>query len=217
MSNSISPLHAFVRNYKLKHLSKAISYILHPLLIPSLGLLAMFNSGTYLSYLPFEVKKWMLVFTFVSTYLIPLSAIFFIYYQGIIKSMQLSTREERYAPLGISIIMFIFCYYLVQRIEVPKLYNAFLFASLVAVSVTLFVTLKFKISIHMVGVGGLTALIIFLAFYLKVDLQFYLIISVLLSGLVGSARLILKAHTPAEVYTGFVAGFTAVILTLLLY
>jgi hypothetical protein len=201
----------------LEKFSKAISYILHPLLIPSLGLLVMFNSGTYLSYLPFDIKKWMFIFTFVSTYLIPLSAIFFIHYQGIIKSMHLRSREERYAPLGICMIMFVFCFYLVQRIEIPKMYDAFLFASVISVLITLLITMKFKISIHMVGTGGLTALIGFLAFYLKVNLQFYLIVAVILAGLTGSARLILKAHTPLQVYTGFIAGFTAVFLTMLIY
>jgi len=186
-------------------------------LIPSLGLLVLFNSGTYLSYISVEIKKWMFVFTFVSTYLIPLSSIFFIYHQGIIKSMQVRSREERYAPLVISLIMYTFCFYLVKRIEVPELYNAFLFSGLLSITLTLLITLKFKISIHMVGTGGLTALIGFLAFNLNVNLQFYLIVGVIIAGLTGSARLILKAHTPAEVYSGFVAGFGTVFLTMLIY
>ena len=77
------------------------------------------------------------------------------------------------------------------------------------------ITIKYKISIHMVGAGGLVALIGFLAFYLKVDLQFYLGIAVVLAGLAGTARIFLKAHTPDEVYTGFfsndaIRGYDAV-------
>ncbi len=56
----------------------------------------------------------------------------------------------------------------------------------------------------------------FLAFYLKVDLQFYLGVAVVLAGLAGTARIILKAHTPDEVYTGFITGFSIVLLTLVL-
>ena len=201
----------------MEKISKTISYIFHPLLIPSLGLLVLFNSGTYLSYLPLEIKRWMFVFTFVSTYLIPLGSLFYMYFRGIIKTIQVRSRQERYAPLVISLMMYAFCFYLVQRIEAPKLYNAFLLSSVLSIAVTLLINLKFRISIHMVGAGGLTALIGFLAFYLKVDLQFYLVVAVIIAGLTGSARLILKAHTPAEIYSGFMLGFATVILTMFLY
>jgi membrane-associated phospholipid phosphatase len=40
-----------------------------------------------------------------------------------------------------------------------------------------------------------------------------LVASLLLSGLVGVARLQLNAHTPAQVYSGFLFGFTVVFLT----
>jgi membrane-associated phospholipid phosphatase len=47
--------------------------------------------------------------------------------------------------------------------------------------------------------------------------MFYLIVVVLLAGLTGSARLNLKAHTPLEVYSGFILGFGAVFLTMFFY
>jgi membrane-associated phospholipid phosphatase len=68
-----------------------------------------------------------------------------------------------------------------------------------------------------VGNGGLVALIAYLAFYLKVDLQFYLGVAVIMAGLTGTARIILKAHTPDEVYTGFLTGFAVVLGTLAVF
>lgn len=197
--------------------AKIISYIFHPLLVPSLGVLILFNSGTYLSYLPPELKRWIFGFTFVSTCLIPLAAVYFMYYQGVVRNLQLSSREERLAPLTISLIMYVFCFYLVQRIDIPRLYDAFLMSGVAAIAASLLVTMKYKISIHMVGMGGLIALIGFLAFHLRVDLHFYLIFAVLLAGIVGSARLIVKAHNEAETYSGFFLGFTAVIITMLFF
>ncbi len=69
----------------------------------------------------------------------------------------------------------------------------------------------------MVGLGGLIALIIFISFYLKVNLSFYLILTVLFTGLTGTARLLLKAHTPVEVYSGFILGFAVVLATMMIY
>lgn len=70
---------------------------------------------------------------------------------------------------------------------------------------------------HMVGLGGLVALITFISFYLKVNLSFYLILVILFTGITGTARLLLKAHTQVEVYTGFVLGFAVVLSTMMLY
>jgi len=200
----------------MEKISKAISYIYHPLIIPSLGLLVLFNSGTYLSYLPFEMKKWMLVIVFLCTYIVPLAFIPFFLYQRVIMNIQLGSRRDRYVPLAVSFVLYIFCYYLIRRISIPHLYHSFILSSLLSILATMLITIKYKISIHMVGSGGLVALIGFLAFYLKVDLQFYLGVSVVLAGLAGTARLILKAHTPGEVYTGFITGFSIVFLTLVL-
>jgi hypothetical protein len=69
----------------------------------------------------------------------------------------------------------------------------------------------------MVGLGGLMGMIMFISFYLKVDLSFYLILTILITGVTGSARLLLKAHTPAEVYSGFLMGFAGVLATMILY
>ena len=185
--------------------------------MPSLGLLVLFNSGTYLSYLPMGVKKWIFGFTIISTYLIPLGSIYFMFYQGIVKSLHMRSREERLAPLVIALVMYVFCYYLVSRIDAPKLYNAFLLSGAISTALCLLITTRFKISIHMVGTWGLLALVGFLAFHLKVNLQFYMIVAVIIAGLVGSARLVLKAHTPLEIYSGFMLGMSTVILTMLIY
>jgi hypothetical protein len=183
--------------------------------MPSLGMLVMFNSGTYLSYLPPELKRWILIFTLVSTFLLPLTVIYFLSLQGIVKSVHLKTREERLAPMVISLILYVFCFYLIKRIDVPKLYNAFLFSGIISIAITLLITTRFKISIHMVGLGGLTALVAFLAFHLKVDLQFYLIVVITLAGITGTARLNLKAHTSSEIYSGYFLGLTTVLFTML--
>ncbi|MFC2080806.1 PAP2 family protein [Bacteroidota bacterium] len=201
----------------MEKISKAISYIFHPLIIPSLGMLVIYNSGTYLAYLPFDMKKWMLLIVFLSTFVVPLAFIPFFLYQRVIMNLQMGSRRERFVPMAVSFILYIFCFYLIRRISIPHMYHSFLLSCMLAVFAAMLITLKYKISLHMVGLGGLVALIGFLAFYLKVDLRFYLGISVLITGLIGTARIILKAHTPGEVYTGFLTGFGVVLLTLALY
>jgi hypothetical protein len=198
----------------MEKLSRVISYVYHPLIIPSLGILVLFNSGTYLSYLPFGMKKGVLLIVFLCTFIIPLLFIPYLIYQRLLLNVQMETRRERYAPLVFSLVLNVFCYFLIRRISIPQIYTSFILSSIIAILATMLITLKYKISIHMVGAGGLVALIGFISFHLKVDLQFYLGISLLLAGITGAARLVLNAHTPAEVYTGFLTGFAIVMLTM---
>ena len=201
----------------LEKLAKIISYIFHPLLVPTVGFLVLFNSGTYLSYLPFNIKAWITSIVFVCTFFIPLVFILFLRYQDIINNIQMKERKDRYIPIIITFFLFVFCFYLIRRIDIPSMFYSFMLGGLITLLITLFITLRFKISMHMVGLGGLMALIIFISFYLKVNLSFYLILGILLTGLTGTARLQLKAHTPVEIYIGFIMGFAAVLATMMIY
>jgi hypothetical protein len=201
----------------LEKLSKIISHILHPLLIPTVGFLVLFNSGTYLSYLPFNMKAWITSLVFVCTFFIPLMFILFLRYQEIINHIQMNERKDRYVPIIITFFLFVFCFYLIRRIDIPSMFYSFMLGGIITLLITFFITIRFKISMHMVGLGGLLALIIFISFYLKVNLTFYLILAVFCAGMTGTARLYLKAHTPVEVYSGFIMGFAVVLSTMMIY
>jgi hypothetical protein len=126
-------------------------------------------------------------------------------------------RKDRYIPIIISFFLFVFCFYLIRRIDIPGMFYSFMLGGIFTLLITFFITIWFKISIHMVGLGGLMALVIFISFYLKVNLSFYLILVILFAGITGTARLHLKAHTPVEVYSGYVMGFAVVLSTMILY
>jgi membrane-associated phospholipid phosphatase len=69
----------------------------------------------------------------------------------------------------------------------------------------------------MVGMGGMTGLIVYLIIHMQVNLEFYLIIAILVAGLVGTSRLILKAHKPFEIYSGFIIGWIVVFSIMLIF
>ncbi len=195
-------------------LIKVISIVIHPLLMPAMGFLILFNSGTYLSYLPFEAKKMVFLIVALCTIIIPVSFIPFFLYQKIILNIQMNHLRDRIIPLVITFLLYLFCYYLLKRIPIPDIYHAFIFGSTIVVFLALLITFKWKISAHMIGLGGIVGLIGFVSFYLRVNLQFYLILAILAAGLTGFARLWLNAHNPAQVYAGFFLGFGTMLITL---
>jgi hypothetical protein len=186
--------------------ARIISILFHPLIMPSVGFLLLFNSGTYLAYLPFEYKKMILLIVFLCTFIIPLSMLPFFLYHKIISDINMSGSRERYTPLVISFILFVLCYFLLRRIPIPPVYHTFCLGCAASAFLSLVIISKWKISLHMVGIGGIIGLITFLIIKMQVNLGFYLILAVLAAGLTGTARLSLNAHKPLEIYTGFLAG-----------
>jgi membrane-associated phospholipid phosphatase len=67
-----------------------------------------------------------------------------------------------------------------------------------------------KISIHLIGIGGVTGMISALSVKYGIDLLNLQILLLMISGLTASARLYLGEHNPKQVYTGFIFGFLIV-------
>jgi hypothetical protein len=76
------------------------------------------------------------------------------------------------------------------------------------------VSFKWKISAHLIGIGGLFGALFFYAVYFIADFIYILMLVSLLSGAVAYARLQLKAHRPAQVYAGFLTGFIGMMMIL---
>ncbi len=66
----------------------------------------------------------------------------------------------------------------------------------------------------MAGVGAFSGLALYTSYYYGLQLLLFIAVTFLLAGLVGTARLKLKAHTPAEVYLGYLLGLGASFLSL---
>ena len=76
------------------------------------------------------------------------------------------------------------------------------------------ISLRWKISAHLTGMGGLCAFIAVLSttYGASPSVMWVLIASVLISGIVGVARLGLGSHTPAQAGAGFLLGAAAMAL-----
>jgi hypothetical protein len=78
-----------------KFISKTASILFHPLILPALSILVLFNSGSYIDFLPYQAKKIILLIVIVSTFILPLTFVPFYIFQNIIKSIQMENHKER--------------------------------------------------------------------------------------------------------------------------
>jgi len=194
-----------------------LSVLLHPLIIPSAGILMLLNSGTYLSNIPFSAKKVLILICCMGTFVLPALMIPVIHFRGIISGIHLVNRGERTTPLAITLIFYILTYYLFLQIPVYRIINGFMLGCVLCLFVSLLLSYRWKISIHMVGLGGLTALQLVLSFIHDMNLYSFLVSTILASGLAGSSRLFLEAHSPAEVYSGYFIGIILMSISLLIF
>ena len=79
----------------------------------------------------------------------------------------------------------------------------------------LLVSLRWKISLHLTGMGALTAMLVVMNFIGVGNMFVPLAVVVLASGALASARLYLGCHNGAQVFAGFCGGFVVAVLAVL--
>lgn len=204
-----------MRHKKLKPLNKTvakiITYTLQPLLMPFYGVLFLLNYDSYYAYvLDFGQKSSILSFIFLLTFALPAFAAVVLKNMGYINSFEMETRQERKLPTLITAVIYTALFILLRRMNGMERINTFLLASTIAVVMAGLITSYYKISMHMTGCGGFVGMVVIMSATGVFNLIPGLIVSVVLAGLVGVARIELKAHTPVQVYLGFLLGFTVV-------
>jgi hypothetical protein len=198
-------------------LARIISVVFHPLLMPLYGLLIVFSGPTLFGYLPFVQKKFIILILAMNNILLPLSLLPYMKWRNIISSWTIEKRSERVSPLVLTTFFYMVTVYVVMKFSVPGFIKAIiLVTAFLSLAVTV-INFWWKISIHSVGAGALTSMILILSIAMNTPLTVFLISSILVSGFVLSSRLQLGSHTPAEVWTGYLLGFAGMASILILF
>lgn len=201
----------------MKILSQIVSYIFHPLIIPTIGIFIIFNSGTYISNLIPEAKRLIYILFFISTFLFPVLMIPFLIWQKLIKNIYVESTKERIVPMLLTLVFYYFGYYIIGTNNISGIIRAFFLASIISLTTAFFINIKWKISTHMIGLGGLVGLVLGISLRLEVNLIIILTLLILISGIVGAARLKLNSHSILQIGAGFYIGVFIVLSTILFY
>lgn len=200
-----------------KKIAFLFSILFHPIFIPLIGVFIIFNSGLYNLILTSEYKKIILLIVSVGTIILPLSFIPFFLIIKVIKTIEMNEPRERIIPYFITMILYYFTYYSILRSHVPEIIKSFLLSTVISIFLTIVINSKFKISTHMIGSGGLLALVIVIIFRYNIYNQFALIFVVLISGIIAFSRLYLQSHNQKQVYLGFFLGLFSTLITMYFY
>jgi len=202
--------------YFYDSLARSLSVIFHPVLMPVYGMAIIFSAPTLYYYIPFAVKKLVILIILVNNVLLPLSLMPFFIHSKLISSWSVSERKDRIIPLIISTILYAVTTYVISRLHVSYFLKSYILAvAFVSFSVTV-INFRWKISLHSAGAGALLALVLSLSFKMHNPLLWYLVPTIIASGLVLSSRLQLNLHNPGQVWLGFLTGILGLSVGILL-
>jgi len=192
----------------LRFLAQFVSYVFHPLFVPTFFLLFL------IQVVPYEfasITEWQLklrVFSvFWLTAFFPAFVVFLLWRLKFSESIFLRTQKERIIPYVITMFFYWWMYYLSRNFtDQPLVLKFFYFGIFIATSIGLVVNNFMKVSLHAIGIGGFLMAVGLTSFHYSLNNLFWLVLAVLLTAFVISARMIVSDHTKKELIVGFAIG-----------
>ncbi|MEL7020388.1 MAG: hypothetical protein AAGK47_02155 [Bacteroidota bacterium] len=215
----------------LKLFAQFVSILFHPLLMMTYMLVILLLVNPYL----FGVNSLnggmnLVIPVFLFTFFIPALAVSMMKFLGLVQSFAMEDRMDRIGPYIITGIFYLWIFRnFLSNSEIPTAYTSFVLGGVIALFVAFFINIFSKISLHAVGMGGLMGMVIITMFLfsygaftvdipsignVQMSMLTILLITILLTGLVGTCRLILSAHRPVDLYGGYLVGFLTQFLAL---
>ena len=203
----------------IKSFFNTLSYVFHPLFLPLIGLYFLFelpttSAGyidTSLSNLRVDVKNSLYILFGFLTVVAPGFSVFIMYRNKMISTLTIENRNERIIPLLLICVYYILSYVFLRKMIPPQSVIPFLlpyvFGFSLSTIVAFIMNFYVKISLHMIGIFGVAGAI---TGYFQNQIEYnlwFLLFLIIIGGIVGSARIYLKAHNLKEIVYGIVFGF----------
>ncbi len=163
-------------------------------------------------------NTWLIIRVGLLTFFFPAVAVLLMVALKFIKSVTLFDRHERVIPYIASGFFYIWAFYVFYREGFSQQVTFVLLGCTIAIFIDFLINiLVLKISMHTTGAGGMIAFVMILmplSFFNSLSI---FLISILIAGCIGSARLALKAHAEREVYYGYLTGFFSFLIAFNFY
>lgn len=196
----------------MKHISNFFSYLIHPLLIPSYGVMVLIISAPqrFQMYNIRTIKLSMMII-FMMTCFFPSIIYLMMHKLNIIGDMDIKDKRQRLLPYLVALFFYLTCF-LTLKPRAHSIYlqdeliATFLLGGTISLAISFFINNFIKISLHSNGVGGFFMICILISMYSIKPVYFFVLLSILMMGIIGFSRVILEAHSPKEVYLGLASG-----------
>ena len=185
-----------------------ISYIFHPVFMPVLLSVVLWR----LIPAPFEgmthkVLGFRIASLAMTTIFFPLLTVALLRALGFLKSFHMRVSRDRVIPLIATMTFYFWAQQVFSNLnDTPRIINILLLGSFWGIILLFMGSIFFKISMHTTAAGGAIGIMIVLLFLSPVNMLAALITTIIIGGIVGTARLILREHTGPELWMGYAIG-----------
>jgi membrane-associated phospholipid phosphatase len=206
-------------------LARFFSTIFHPVFMPLYTLLTILYAFPFrYEYVPDKIWNVTIFILLGMTMVAPTIIILIMKKLEIVSDYDISQQKQRIFPYLIFFFFYLLTFLQFKPSDISS--NDFMKDSLLAaifLGATISLTLSFflnnflKVSVHTMAVANLFTFICLISRNTQKSLFILLILSLIVVGLTGSARIFLRAHTPREVYYGFLCGILGQLVAFLTY
>ncbi len=182
-----------------------------PFYLPLVGLIALF----FLSYLrlyPPSYKFLVLAVVYFFTILLP-TLLIHLYrrYQGW-TLIELGHKERRMVPYAISILCYFACVYLMDWLHIPHFMGSIVTSALLIQIVCALINIWWKISTHTAAIGGVAGALVVFSGLFGFNPVWWFSLVLVVAGILGTSRMILRQHSLAQVVSGFFVGVVCAVI-----
>lgn len=165
------------------------------------------SHSIYDIFTPMRLKLLIIITVFAFTFLLPVLNLFILRKLRFVKSIQVDDRQERTLPFIMTSLCYLGLFYVLYDFSIWPAIKLFILGAGLAIFITAIINIWWKISAHMIGIGGLIGVLFALGFFMQISIFMVLSFSLFIAGIIGFARLALNAHNQSQVYIGFFMGF----------
>lgn len=186
--------------------AKMFTVLFAPHYFPLLCLLVLMGFS-YMRSFPLNYKIFVLAVVYVFTVVAPMLLISL--YHRMMKHTikQRLRRELRMVPYCLSLFCYFACYHVMSFFVVPHFVVSVVIAAICVQLVCLLCNNWHKVSTHSAAAGAMNGALMAFSIIFNFNPTWWLCLTIIIAGAVGSSRLILRRHSLAEVQSGMVLGF----------
>lgn len=194
------------RERNIIYTARIVSIIFTPFYLPLVGLILLFTLS-YMKLLPMDYRLMVLIIVYFFTILLPTFLIrFYRRLQGW-TPIELGQRERRIVPYFISIFCYFVCIWLLEHLHIYHFICSILIAALILQMTCVVINTWWKISTHTAAIGGVGGALFGFSQIFGFNPVWWFCVVLIVAGILGSARMILRQHSLSQVLMGFAVGF----------
>ncbi len=191
-----------------------ITHIFHPMLMPVISVFFILRLP-FFDYSPPYYHFNLIASTLFLTFIVPAFSVFLLQKKGKIDDWFISRKEQRTIPYVVAIVTYVLWIVLLyQYFNFPIEFTVIAAGTVLSILGLMVINVKWKISAHSAGVGGLLAGVLSVSYITLINPVLLIMVIIVISGLVIISRIVLKAHTPWQVIIGFIWGGMCFIIPL---